>query len=114
MSWSNEKVLEFLKLYKSEEILWNQKHVSHRNRPLLTEAWERIRLNLGMNCLISDLKRKKESLMTTYRLIKKKNSPSFRTTWFAFPLMDSFLGENYKIDNCVDDDEWIETTEVLP
>ncbi|CAK1543826.1 unnamed protein product [Leptosia nina] len=96
MSWSNDSVLEFIELYKSEEILWNPKHPSYKNRCQVSKAWERIRNNFGVRCSVTDLKKKKESLLTSYRSIKKKNLPEFRVSWFAFPLLDSFLGGKYK------------------
>lgn len=107
-SWSNDEVMEFLELYKSEEILWNPNHSYHKNRREVDQAWERIKHNLGIDCSISDLKKKKESLMSSYRLNKKKNSSTFSPTWFAYSIMDSFLGGKYEYDS----NEWMETTEV--
>nr|CAH7751752.1 unnamed protein product [Callosobruchus chinensis] len=60
-----------------------------------------------MTCTTLELKRKRESLMSTYRLYRKKYqdsirsgaSPSeiFRSSWFAYELMESFLAAVYNI-----------------
>ncbi|XP_028173227.1 uncharacterized protein LOC114362146 [Ostrinia furnacalis] len=101
MSWSNDTVLEFIELYKKEQILWDPKHPLHRNRSEITDAWLRIQMSLSINCTIPDLKKKKESLMTSFRmhLNKKKNQEGYHTPWFAYPLMESFLGGRYECDS---------------
>ncbi|KAL0831804.1 hypothetical protein ABMA28_001336 [Loxostege sticticalis] len=101
MSWNNDNVLEFLELYKKEQLLWDPKHPLHRNRSEVTDAWLRIQLSLSINCSIPDLKKKKESLMTSFRmhLNKKKSQEGYHTTWFAYPLMESFLGGKYECDS---------------
>ncbi|CAK1589268.1 unnamed protein product [Parnassius mnemosyne] len=60
---------------------------------------------MGMNFSIEDLKKKRESLMSTYRLYRKKISDStrsgsstddiFKPNWFAYELMDRFLAPIY-------------------
>lgn len=105
MDWSNEKVLEFIELYQAEDSLWNSKNKFHKHRNVTADAWERIKSSITLECSVADLKKKKESLMTTYRhhLNKKKKSVKsgaghdeiYQTTWFAYAAMDSFLGSNY-------------------
>ncbi|CAB3235301.1 unnamed protein product [Arctia plantaginis] len=101
MSWTNDNVLEFLDLYRREQHLWDPKHPLHRNRSEVSEAWNRIEASLSIHCSVTDLKKKKESLMTSFRmhLGKKKTQDGYRTTWFAYPLMESFLGGKYECDS---------------
>ncbi|KAM3966890.1 LOW QUALITY PROTEIN: uncharacterized protein ACR2FA_011772 [Aphomia sociella] len=101
MSWSNDVVLEFLDLYRREQLLWDPKHPLHRNRSEVNNAWLRIQTSLSINCSIIDLKKKKESLMTSFRmhLKKKKSQDAYHTTWFAYSLMESFLGGKYECDS---------------
>ncbi|KAJ8718844.1 hypothetical protein PYW07_016400 [Mythimna separata] len=101
MSWTSDTVLEFLELYRLEQHLWDPKHPLHRNRSEVSDSWIRIQASLSMQFSIADLKKKKESLMTSFRmhLSKKKVQPGYRTTWFAYPLMESFLGGKYECDS---------------
>jgi hypothetical protein len=101
ISWNNEITLEFIKLYRNEQILWDPKHPLHKNRSKLTDAWLRIQSSLSNNCSIADLKRKKESLMTSFRMHYKKKmcNEVYYTSWFAYQLMESFLGGKYECDS---------------
>nr|CAH7730079.1 unnamed protein product [Callosobruchus chinensis] len=55
----------------------------HKNRNAVADAWERIRNNFGMICTTLELKRKRESLMSTSRLYRKKYQDS-SFTWLFF------------------------------
>ncbi|CAG9787423.1 unnamed protein product [Diatraea saccharalis] len=103
MCWNNDVVLEFVELYRRQQLLWDPKHPSYRNRSEIAAAWLSIQRSLSIQCSISELKRKKESLMTSFRMhfSKKKRQDSYRTTWFAYPLMESFLGGKYECDSTV-------------
>lgn len=103
--WTNERALEFLELYQSEPLLWNPMIRDHKNRNAVADAWERIRNNFTMSCTITELNKKRESLMSTYRLYRKKTQDSvrssassseiFQSSWFAYEFMDSFLAAVY-------------------
>lgn len=98
MSWTNEMCLEFLVLYKQEPILWNPKYPNAKNRTAVMEAWSRIKSSISIQISITDLKKKKESLMTSYRTnVKKKleTGGKYYIQWFAFDIMDSFLADIY-------------------
>ncbi|CAG9580076.1 unnamed protein product [Danaus chrysippus] len=101
MSWTNDVVLEFLDHYRIEQVLWDPKHLSHKNRNEVNDAWLRIQNSMSIKCSIMDLKKKKESLMTAFRLHikRKKKNPRYQTCWFAFSAMENFLGEKYEYDN---------------
>ncbi|CAH1998796.1 unnamed protein product [Acanthoscelides obtectus] len=114
MDWSNEIVLEFLEAYRSEPCIWDPQNIQYKNRNALSEAWERIRQSLSVNFTVQDLKRKKESLMATFRcLLKKKYSIKsgagpdevYTPGWFAYNLMESFLGPVYKYSTVVTEEE---------
>lgn len=101
MSWNNDVVLEFLEFYRREQHLWDPKHPFHRNRSEITAAWLRIQSSLSINYPVTELKKKKESLMTSFRMHfnKKKTINGYRTSWFAYELMESFLGGKYECDS---------------
>lgn len=101
MSWTNDVVLEFLDHYRIEQVLWDPKHLSHKNRNEVNDAWLRIQNSMSIKCSIMDLKKKKESLMTAFRLHikRKKKNPRYQTCWFAFSAMENFLGEKYEYDS---------------
>lgn len=108
--WTNELVLKFIELYQAEPLLWNPRNSQHKNRNAVIDAWQRIQVGLNCQFAIAELKRKRESLMSTYRLHSRKIKESshsgastcelYTTNWFAYTLMDSFLGPVYnKNDN---------------
>ncbi|RVE44330.1 hypothetical protein evm_011054 [Chilo suppressalis] len=116
MSWNNDVVLEFVELYRREQLLWDPKHPLHRNRSEIADAWLRIQNSLSIHCSVLELKRKKESLMTSFRMhcAKKKKHDTYRPTWFAYTLMESFLGGKYECDSTVNplDNEFFTTTPI--
>nr|CAI5867026.1 unnamed protein product [Callosobruchus analis] len=81
----------------------------HKNRNAVADAWKRIRNNVGMTCTTLALKRKRKSLMSTYRLYRKKYQDSFRSgasaseifrsSWFAYELIYSLLAAVYNTIN---------------
>lgn len=104
--WTNEQVLEFIELYRAEEALWNPVNKYHKNKNVLADSWERIRKKMCVEDItVADLKKKKESLMTTFRyhLKKWRNSLKsgagadeiYQTNWLAYQSLNSFLGQNY-------------------
>lgn len=99
--WSNELILEFIDLYESCPALWDPKHKDHKNRNRLNDAWQSIAKKLSADVTVDALKRKKESLMSTYRALAKKVKCSHTTgsgandayepSWFAFDAIDRFI-----------------------
>ncbi|XP_028173941.1 uncharacterized protein LOC135079640 [Ostrinia nubilalis] len=107
MDWTNAMVLEFLHNYELEPVLWDPQNPNHKRKHHGFGAWERIMRNLTWDCKIEDLKKKKDSLMASYRFhcnkIKKmKTDPTgenvYTTNWFAFDCMNSFLGRVYDLE----------------
>lgn len=104
--WSNELTMKFLELYASERVIWDSIDKNHKLKHKVHDAWKRISLNMD-NISIEDLKAKKKSLMATFRPLLKKKKASIRSglgaddvfqpIWFAYDLMESFLGTIYDI-----------------
>ena len=59
MKWSNELILEFIKLYEQEPCIWNPKHPKHKLRNSVHDLWDNISKSLNQKYSTSDLKRKK-------------------------------------------------------
>lgn len=99
--WSNDRELVFLELYQAEPVLWQAQHEGHKNKNKLHDAWTRI--SAIMEIPVPDLKKKRDSLMSSYRTYRKKVKDSihsgastdevYKPIWFAYETMDSFLGE---------------------
>lgn len=71
-NWSNETIMEFLNLYEKYPVIWDPQNVNHKNRNLVFDAWAAIANEMSVTCTIETLKKKKESLMATYRGLKKR------------------------------------------
>ncbi|KAK9872604.1 hypothetical protein WA026_018738 [Henosepilachna vigintioctopunctata] len=105
--WSEDITLCFLEAYQNEPCIWNSKDINHKNRQKVNDAWTRIGAILNKN--VKELKIKKEILMTTFRRHFKKKQDSIRSgagaddiykpIWFAYDLMESFLGPVYTSTN---------------
>jgi len=101
MDWSNETVMEFLELYERESIIWNASDPNHKNRNQVLDAWKRIEIKMGLPYSVADLKKKKESLMASFRNCLKKVQDSiksgasadsiFKPSWFGYEKMSTFL-----------------------
>ncbi|CAH2088948.1 unnamed protein product [Euphydryas editha] len=106
-------ILTFLEAYQNEPCLWNSKDADHKNRQKINDAWTR--LSIIMNKSVKELKTKKEILMATFRRHLKKKNDSIRSgagsddvykpIWFAYDLMESFLGPVYTCSNNVNSEE---------
>ena len=106
MDWSNELTLEFLRLYELEPVIWNPKEPLHKNRTAVDDAWKRIEASLNIKCSVQELKKKKESLMASFRPLLNKVKASMKTSkgadevyrpsWFAFEAMAKFLDGVYQ------------------
>ncbi|XP_049877487.1 uncharacterized protein LOC126374807 isoform X2 [Pectinophora gossypiella] len=107
--WDHESELHFLEIYKTESVLWEPSHKFYKNRKKLQDAWLRISEQTGYS--VDELKRKRDSLMATYRGHLRKIQTTMKSglgrehvyepIWFAFEFMNSFLGHLYKSKNTV-------------
>lgn len=94
MEWDNSFTLQFKSLYEKEEAIWNPRDPNHKNKLKVADAWENICKSLSKDISVVELKKKKESLMSTYRNLyqkvlqsKKSGAGSdevYKPTWFCF------------------------------
>lgn len=103
LNWNdNDTVLRFLNYYMKEPIIWDPSNKLHKNRNEVYDAWKRIQAEFGDDTVsIADLKKKKDSLMATFRNCVQKIKKSehsgagtdeiYKPNWFAFSTMASFL-----------------------
>lgn len=102
--WSTDITLEFLHLYEMESVIWDPKNPTHKDRNEIADAWKRIRDALSIECSVKMLKRKKESLMASFRTLFTKVKESresssgevFKPCWFAYETMENFLKTVYQ------------------
>ncbi|XP_077297348.1 uncharacterized protein LOC143919042 [Arctopsyche grandis] len=113
VSWSRNRELSLLECFQAEPILWQYTHKDHKNKNMVHDAWMRVSEIL---CIPSaECKKKKESLMSSYRSYKKKvkdsihnsagSSEVYKPIWFAYDVMDSFLGEGGKCKETINYEE---------
>lgn len=108
MEWTNELTLEFLECYEKHVVLWNSSYPGHKNKNILHDAWTAVANELSIEMTVAALKKKKESLMSTYRSLRKKvvdsetsgtgSSELYSPSWFAYNAIDRFVRvQNTKI-----------------
>lgn len=68
--WKNETEMLFLEHYHSESVLWDAKHPYYKDKNKNHDAWRRI--SNVMDIEINQLKKKKDSLLSSYRFYRKK------------------------------------------
>nr|CAH7729541.1 unnamed protein product [Callosobruchus chinensis] len=93
MEWSNETVFEFLECYENEPVIWNASLPTHKNRNIY-DAWKRIEVKMGHKYTVTELKKKKDSLMASFRACLNKVKQSlksgagtdeiYKPPWFAY------------------------------
>lgn len=103
MDWSNDLILRFLDFYEAEPVIWSASHPNHKNRNHIHDAWKRIEREFDSRYSVIDLKKKKDSLMASFRSCINKIKASkksgagadeiYKPHWFAFEKMASFLGD---------------------
>ncbi|XP_050517011.1 uncharacterized protein LOC126891783 [Diabrotica virgifera virgifera] len=101
MDWGKKDVFKFLQLYEDESVIWNPEHSDNKNRNLVYDAWKRIEINMDGKYPIDELKRKKESLMASYRGCRNKIREStksgsgtddvYKPSWLYYEKMAGFL-----------------------
>lgn len=101
MEWSNEQTLLFIEQYEKMPVLWDSKRPEHKNRVKLNDAWVELQKKFDNSIPIVELKKKKESLMASYRSLRKEVLESegtgsstddiFKPSWYAFEAIDRFM-----------------------
>ncbi|XP_060865952.1 uncharacterized protein LOC132941794 isoform X2 [Metopolophium dirhodum] len=108
--WTNNVIIEFLNLYEKERCIWDPRDENHKIQNVVTNAWDRIALSLSVPFSVIEIKKKKDSLMATYRKLNRKVKKSKRTSrtesgyehvyqpdWFAYSQMNKFLHSIYLV-----------------
>ncbi|GFT77808.1 MADF domain-containing protein, partial [Nephila pilipes] len=100
MEWSDENVLELIRIYKTKSILWDLKHEDRSKKNLKKDAWEEI--SAEMNISVDQCKRKITSMLASYRREKNKiksnkdtgngKNENYESRWFAYEAL-AFLGD---------------------
>uniref|UniRef100_A0A8D9F6E7 MADF domain-containing protein n=1 Tax=Cacopsylla melanoneura TaxID=428564 RepID=A0A8D9F6E7_9HEMI len=108
--WNDNLVIDFLELYRDHPVLWDTSDRNHKLKHKVHDAWCRISATMGKP--VSELKGKKKCLMATFRSLLKKKKASmvpgagaediYEPVWYAYALMESFLGKMYDIDSIED------------
>ncbi|CAH1118438.1 unnamed protein product [Phaedon cochleariae] len=119
MQWTNALILEFLHYLEQEPGIWHPRHRTYKDRVELTKAWSRIQANMSVRISVVEMKRKRESLMATFRSINSRmrsynmtGDDSYRTNWFAYEPMVRFLGDLYHLKTKDDTQEPIDDVDI--
>ena len=114
----NEFVLLFLEHYQNESILWDPKHRHYKDKKKANDAW--VRLSKQLHRPIPELKKKKDSLMATFRGYLRRKRASIRSgaclediykpVWFAYEYMDKFLASVYDCTTTINSQQTIVST----
>ncbi|XP_074027265.1 uncharacterized protein [Leptinotarsa decemlineata] len=108
MEWTNSACLKLINVYREREVLWNPVHNDYKNKIKKLDAWNDI--SKIMKGDTGEVKKKMESLLTSFRRERQKQDNSFKTgsgtdtifksSWFAFKdmlfLMDKFIPKETK------------------
>ncbi|KAK0080296.1 hypothetical protein PV325_000147 [Microctonus aethiopoides] len=104
MEWSNSLSVNLINLYREHECLWNPLDDDYKSKLKKTEAWNEI--SEIMECEVIEVRKKMESLLSSFRRERQKQTEfsrgdeNFEPTWFAFKhmtfLMDKFTPKNQK------------------
>ncbi|RVE42445.1 hypothetical protein evm_012902 [Chilo suppressalis] len=99
--WNNELELSLIEYFRAEPVLWDVKLKNYKNKLKQHDAW--MRISTVMEIPVDELKKKKDSLMSSYRSYKGKVKKSvqsgagadeiYEPTWFAYEAMNAFLGD---------------------
>ncbi|CAG4918466.1 unnamed protein product [Colias eurytheme] len=77
--WSEREMVRFVKLYETEEVLWNVRLKDYKNKDARNAAIQRIIHNLNMECTIQDVNSKINNIRSTYMQEKAKIKKSTGT-----------------------------------
>ncbi|XP_060523693.1 uncharacterized protein LOC132700408 [Cylas formicarius] len=97
MEWSNDLVLEFIRLYEMHPVLWNPEHPLNKNRTSLNDAWIKMAEDFSIDVTVDQLRKKKESVLAMYRTITNKirkwevRKEKYVPSWFAYDAIHKFM-----------------------
>ncbi|XP_063357825.1 uncharacterized protein LOC134647403 [Cydia amplana] len=114
VGWNNELTFQFIERYQNEPCIWNPKHKHHKDKIKVYDAWLRIANAMGVPD-VADVKKKKESLMTAFRLNHKKVIASrksgeeiFKPVWVYYDTLATFMADVYECTSTLTSEEHIE------
>ncbi|KAL8624027.1 hypothetical protein ACOMHN_041617 [Nucella lapillus] len=99
ISLNNADTATFIRLYQSEELLWNVNLTDHTNRQKRTESLQRISKKMAKNWSTEQVRDKIMSLRSRYskEIVKVRVSiasgadSTYQPVWRYFPMLDCFL-----------------------
>ncbi|CAF4947230.1 unnamed protein product [Pieris macdunnoughi] len=80
ISWSNEETFKFIDLYQSEPALWDPNNALHKDKNKVNDYG--IALQTSCKFLFRNIKKKKETLMSAFRMHFKKKT-RFDPIWYG-------------------------------
>ncbi|XP_053623245.1 uncharacterized protein LOC128682527 [Plodia interpunctella] len=100
--WTNEETFKFIELYQSSPEIWNPKQKHHKDKVKVNNAWKR--MSEEMKVTVTELKRKKETLLAAYRLNHRKVLASyqagddevFKPPWIYYDALAAFMNNVYE------------------
>lgn len=77
MEWDNEKCIELIEIYASKREIWDRNHKLYHNKIRKHDAWMDIASR--MECTVEVTKGKMNSLLSSFRRERNKESNSVRS-----------------------------------
>ncbi|XP_023945245.2 uncharacterized protein LOC112051016 [Bicyclus anynana] len=94
ISWSEDEIIKFLKIYRKLDVLWDNTNLYYKNQQKHLEAYKLFLKSLNKEYVtMEDLKSKINSIRTSYKkeLNKMAIDEDYTPRIFWFKLVDSFL-----------------------
>ncbi|XP_054010747.1 uncharacterized protein LOC128893649 [Hylaeus anthracinus] len=104
MEWSDDATLQFIEIYRANEILWNTKHPSYYNKMKKNDVWDEIAMEFHttaeeckkkMNALRSALRRERAKIKKCQGT-RKGRDDVYESGWYAFKSL-LFLWDKNKV-----------------
>lgn len=102
MEWTEDMCLKLIEIYRDYPILWDPTNSQFKLAKKKIDIWQLIAKEF--NCEISEVKKKIESLLTSYRRELRRENTTFsgmgtedlyKSKWFAFKAMQ-FLNIKFR------------------
>ncbi|XP_061708343.1 uncharacterized protein LOC133518684 [Cydia pomonella] len=102
VGWTNTETFQFIEMYQNEPCVWNPKHKHYKDKIRVYDAWLRIANAMGVSDVV-EIKKKKETLLSAFRLNHKKVIASrksgkevFKPIWVFYDALAAFLTDVYE------------------
>lgn len=77
MEWTRDNCLQLIDVYEEHEELWNPRHGNYYNKIKKHDAWSAI--STAMGCATEEVKKKIDSLLSSFRREKAKGTKTVGT-----------------------------------